>query len=279
MHAHPLLTDREARIVLLKAQAIATGGYFLDFTVDREAAARYGLRVQDVNDIIESAIGGNTIAMTVEGRERYPINVRYARDFRDDLDSLKRVLVPTPTGAQVPISMLAEISNKTGPPSIRNENAQLVGFVFVDITLATSAATLKSLPSASVNGCDSLPATTSSRQGSSSILRPPRNASRSSFPSTRNQADKRWLNRTVLGIELASFSSDWSRCPLSFGYCNGCMCHGLFLPDHRPPVTKAVRGSGNGDKTVEVAGPAAVIAAPSLRSFAQSIKVARMSRI
>ncbi len=113
-----------------------TGGYFLDFTVDREAAARYGLRVQDVNDIIESAIGGKTIAMTVEGRERYPINVRYARDFRDDLDSLKRVLVPTPTGAQVPISMLAEISNKTGPPSIRNENAQLVGFVFVDITTA-----------------------------------------------------------------------------------------------------------------------------------------------
>ena len=127
------LRDREARIVLLKAQAIATGGYFLDFTVDREAAARYGLRVQDVNDIIESAIGGNTIAMTVEGRERYPINVRYARDFRDDLDSLKCVLVPTPTGAQ---AMLAEISNKTGPPSIRNENAQLVGFVFVDITTA-----------------------------------------------------------------------------------------------------------------------------------------------
>ncbi len=113
-----------------------TGGYFLDFTVDREAAARYGLRVQEVNDIIESAIGGKTIAMTVEGRERYPINVRYARDFREDLDSLKRVLVPTPTGAQVPISMLAEISNKTGPPSIRNENAQLVGFVFVDITTA-----------------------------------------------------------------------------------------------------------------------------------------------
>ena len=113
-----------------------TGGYFLDFTVDREAAARYGLRVQDVNDIIESAIGGKTIAMTVEGRERYPISVRYARDFREDLDSLKRVLVPTPTGAQVPISMLAEISNKTGPPSIRNENAQLVGFVFVDITTA-----------------------------------------------------------------------------------------------------------------------------------------------
>ena len=111
-----------------------TGGYFLDFNVNREAAARYGLRVGDVNDIIESAIGGKTIATTVEGRERYPINVRYARDFREDLDALKRVLVPTPTGAQVPISLLADISYKTGPPSIRNENAQLVGFVFVDIT-------------------------------------------------------------------------------------------------------------------------------------------------
>ena len=71
-----------------------TGGYFLDFTVNREAAARYGLRVGDVNDIIETAIGGKTIATTVEGRERYPISVRYARDFRDDLDALKRVLVP-----------------------------------------------------------------------------------------------------------------------------------------------------------------------------------------
>src|SRR5437588_198232 len=71
-----------------------TGGYFLDFTVNREAAARYGLTVGDVNDVIETAIGGKTIATTVEGRERYPVNVRYARDFRDDLDALKRVLVP-----------------------------------------------------------------------------------------------------------------------------------------------------------------------------------------
>jgi len=111
-----------------------TGGYFLDFTVNREAAARYGLRVQDVNDIVETAIGGKTITTTVEGRERYPVNVRYARDFRQDLDALKRVLVPTPTGAQVPISLLADIQFRTGPPSIRNENGQLVGFVFVDVT-------------------------------------------------------------------------------------------------------------------------------------------------
>jgi len=110
------------------------GGYFLDFTVNREAAARYGLKVGDVNDIIESAIGGKNITTTVEGRERYPINTRYARDFRQDIDALKRVLVPTPLGAQVPISLLADIRYKTGPPSVRSENGKLVGFVFVDIT-------------------------------------------------------------------------------------------------------------------------------------------------
>src|SRR5216683_3196256 len=110
------------------------GGYFLDFVVNREAAARYGLRVGDINDIIESAIGGKNITTTVEGRERYSINARYARDFREDIDALKRVLVPTPTGAQVPISLLADIKYKTGPPSVRSENGKLVGFVFVDIT-------------------------------------------------------------------------------------------------------------------------------------------------
>src|SRR5713226_5234194 len=77
-----------------------TGGYFLDFTPKREAAARYGLTVGDINDIIETAIGGKTIATTVEGRERYPISVRYARDYREDLDALKRVLVPTPMNAE-----------------------------------------------------------------------------------------------------------------------------------------------------------------------------------
>src|SRR5207237_3707956 len=75
-----------------------TGGYFLDFTVNREAAARYGLTVGDVNDIIETAIGGKTIATTVERRERYPINVRYARGFRGELDALKRRPVHMPNG-------------------------------------------------------------------------------------------------------------------------------------------------------------------------------------
>src|SRR5206468_3215544 len=95
---------------------------------------RYGLRLGDVNDIIKSAIGGKNITTTVEGGERYPMNTRYARDYREDLDALKRVLVPTPTGAQVPISLLADIRYKTGPPSVRSENGKLVGFVFVDIT-------------------------------------------------------------------------------------------------------------------------------------------------
>ncbi|MEA3186451.1 MAG: copper/silver efflux system protein [Chthoniobacter sp.] len=120
-----------------------TGGYFLDFDVNRQAAARYGLRVGDVNDVIETAIGGKTITTTVEGRERYPISVRYARDFREDLDALKRVLVAAPamtgtasTLAHIPISMLADINFKTGPPSIRNENGQLVGFVTLDVTTA-----------------------------------------------------------------------------------------------------------------------------------------------
>jgi Cu(I)/Ag(I) efflux system membrane protein CusA/SilA len=111
-----------------------TGGYFLDFTVDREAAARYGLRIDDVNQIVETAIGGNTIGSTVEGRERYPISVRYSRDFRDNIDALKRVLVATPTGDQVPISLLADLRYRTGPPDIRNENGQLVSYVSVDIT-------------------------------------------------------------------------------------------------------------------------------------------------
>jgi Cu(I)/Ag(I) efflux system membrane protein CusA/SilA len=110
------------------------GGYFLDFTSNREVAARYGLTVGDVNQIVETAIGGNTIAQTIEGRERYPISVRYARDFRGNLDKLKRVLVPTPTGAQVPIGEIANIQFRTGAADIRDESGQLVGFVFVDPT-------------------------------------------------------------------------------------------------------------------------------------------------
>ncbi|MFQ6132099.1 MAG: efflux RND transporter permease subunit [Armatimonadota bacterium] len=111
-----------------------TGGYFLDFIPDREQAARYGLTVEDVEAIVQTAIGGMNIEETIEGRERYTINVRYARELRDELDKLKRVLVPTPTGAQVPISDLADIHFTTGPPFVKDENGQLNGWVYVNIS-------------------------------------------------------------------------------------------------------------------------------------------------
>jgi Cu(I)/Ag(I) efflux system membrane protein CusA/SilA len=111
-----------------------TGGYYLDFAVNREEAARYGLSVGEVNDVVESAIGGKNVATTVEGRERYPVNVRYARELRDDLGKLRRVLVPTPTGAQVPLEQLASITLRTGPPMIKNEEGFKAGFLYVDVT-------------------------------------------------------------------------------------------------------------------------------------------------
>ncbi|HIE64753.1 MAG: CusA/CzcA family heavy metal efflux RND transporter [Nitrospira sp.] len=110
-----------------------TGGYYLDFKVNRREAARYGLTVGDVNDVIESAIGGKNISQTVEGRERYPINVRYARELRDDPESIRRILVAAPTGAQIPLGHLAEIRLNQGPPMVRDENGSLAGFVFVDV--------------------------------------------------------------------------------------------------------------------------------------------------
>ncbi len=110
------------------------GGYYLDFEINREQAARYGLTVGDVEDLIETAIGGKNISYTIEGRERYPINVRYPRELRDDIEALRRVYVPTPIGAQVPISLLADIKFNQGPPMIRDEDGQLVGYVFVDVT-------------------------------------------------------------------------------------------------------------------------------------------------
>ena len=110
-----------------------SGGYFLDFDIKREEIARYGMTVMDVGRIIESAIGGENIDTTIEGRERYPINVRYLRELRDDLEKLKRVLVTTPTGMQVPIAQLATLRFVSGPPMIRNEDGMLSGYVFVDM--------------------------------------------------------------------------------------------------------------------------------------------------
>jgi Cu(I)/Ag(I) efflux system membrane protein CusA/SilA len=109
------------------------GGYFVDFDLKRDQLARYGLTVDDVEMVIMYAIGGENITTTVEGRERYPVNVRYSREFRDDLDKLKRVLVPTMSGAQVPLEQLADIKLTLGPSMIRDENGMLSGYVYVDI--------------------------------------------------------------------------------------------------------------------------------------------------
>ncbi len=110
-----------------------TGGYFLDFDINREAASRYGLNVQDVEDVLMASVGGMQATQTIEGRDRYDVIVRYARDYRDSIDKLEQVLVHTKTGQQVPITELADINFRTGAPMIRNEDGQLVGFVFVDI--------------------------------------------------------------------------------------------------------------------------------------------------
>ena len=115
------------------------GGYYLDIEVDREAAARYGLTTGDVQDVIRSSIGGMNVTTTVEGLERYPLNLRYARELRDDIPALERVLVSSPTGAMIPLGQLLKekdgkrIRVNPGPPMIRSENAQRTAWVFVDI--------------------------------------------------------------------------------------------------------------------------------------------------
>ncbi|MCY4234063.1 MAG: CusA/CzcA family heavy metal efflux RND transporter [Bacteroidetes bacterium] len=111
----------------------AVGGNFLDYRINREEAARYGLTVGDVQDVIMSAIGGINVTETVEGLERYPVNVRYSRELRDNLPALDRVLIPTPTGAQIPLSYLADFTIAKGPPVIKSENARKTSWIYVDI--------------------------------------------------------------------------------------------------------------------------------------------------
>jgi Cu(I)/Ag(I) efflux system membrane protein CusA/SilA len=131
------------------------GGYFLDFRLKREQLARYGLTIDQANSIVMSAIGGENVTTTIEGRERYPVNVRYFRELRDDIEKLRRVFVPVQTGGtapssgmsgmagsaasgsggvvHIPITELAEISLKAGPSMIRDENGRLSGYVYVDL--------------------------------------------------------------------------------------------------------------------------------------------------
>ena len=107
-------------------------GYFTDIRIDRQAIARHGLTIEDVQDVIQSALGGENVTQTVEGRERYPVSVRYARAFREAVPALERVLVKTPMGASIPLGQLAEITLTTGPSMVRDEDAQLAGYVYVD---------------------------------------------------------------------------------------------------------------------------------------------------
>jgi Cu(I)/Ag(I) efflux system membrane protein CusA/SilA len=109
------------------------GGYFVDFELNREQIARYGLTIGEVQEVIMTAIGGENVSTTVEGRERYPINIRYPREMRDDVDKLARTLVPTMGGAQIPLGQLATIKLVEGPSMIRDENGHLSGYVYVDI--------------------------------------------------------------------------------------------------------------------------------------------------
>src|SRR5215468_7482801 len=111
-----------------------TGGYYLDFTLQRPEIARYGLTIEDVEEQILTAVGGMNVTTTIEGRERYPVNVRYFRDYRSSLEALRRVLVPTSTGAQVPMAQLADVRLTTGTTLVRSEGAELLGYVYVDVT-------------------------------------------------------------------------------------------------------------------------------------------------
>ncbi len=108
------------------------GTPYLECVIDRDAIARHGLNIADVQDVIETAIGGMPATMTVEGRERYMVRVRYQRELRDSIESLGRIIVPTPTGAQVPLGQLARIENVRGPDMIKSENTRLVSYVLFD---------------------------------------------------------------------------------------------------------------------------------------------------
>jgi copper/silver efflux system protein len=108
-------------------------GFYLNVEVNRAEAARYGLTIADVQQAVTSGIGGEMVAENVEGRERYPVNVRYSRDFRDNVDELQRVLIGTPSGAQIPISEVAKVSFSRGPSMIRDEDGALTGYVYIDL--------------------------------------------------------------------------------------------------------------------------------------------------
>ncbi|NNE34172.1 MAG: efflux RND transporter permease subunit, partial [Rhodothermales bacterium] len=138
-----VLSDLGAEVAALLQQNVegtvsafpdkTVGGNFLDWTIDRTEAARYGLTVGDVQDVIMSAIGGMNVTQTVEGLERYPVNVRYTRETRDNLPALERVLIATPAGHQIPLNYVADFELVKGPPVIKSENARRSAWIYVDI--------------------------------------------------------------------------------------------------------------------------------------------------
>jgi len=111
----------------------AAGGYYIDFDINREELGRYGLHIADVQDVIQTAIGGMNITQTVEGLERYPVNLRYPRELRDNINELQRILIPTPTGAQIPLSQVATMQLHRGAPVIKTENSSPNAWVYIDI--------------------------------------------------------------------------------------------------------------------------------------------------
>lgn len=130
--------DIEKTVMTVKGTASAyservAGGRYVDINPDRKMAARYGLNIEDINQVISAAVGGINISQTVEGLQRYPINVRFPREQRNDIESLKELTIVTPSGAQVALGQIAEISIVDGPPMLKSENGRLNGWTFVDI--------------------------------------------------------------------------------------------------------------------------------------------------
>ncbi len=111
----------------------AAGGYYIDFDINRDELGRYGLHVADVQDVIQTAIGGINVTETVEGLERYPVNLRYPRELRDNIDEIQRILIPTPTGAQIPLAQVATMHLRRGAPVIKSENSRPNAWVYIDI--------------------------------------------------------------------------------------------------------------------------------------------------
>jgi Cu(I)/Ag(I) efflux system membrane protein CusA/SilA len=114
------------------AERIA-GGYFIDFTFNREKLARYGISISQAQETLMASVGGEPVTKTIEGRERYTVNVRYSQDFRSNIDALKHVLVPTAAGGNIPMGQVADIALVQGPAMIRNENGLLSSYVYIDV--------------------------------------------------------------------------------------------------------------------------------------------------